>query len=114
MWIDEVVMCSPLSPRSCTAREEVIIEDDCTDDFIRGERTLESNRPPTTTIHVTTEVDEESLISFEYIFDHIDQVSLAYSTEFQKYISVQSYPISYQFDISIVSVSNFILSTFHL
>ena len=82
MWIDEMVMYSPLAPRPCTAREEVIIEDECTDDFIRGERTLESNRPPTTTIHVTTEVDEKSLISFEYIFDHIDQVSLTHSSKF--------------------------------
>jgi hypothetical protein len=82
MWIDEVVMCPPLAPRPCTTREEVVIEDECTDDLIRGERTLEPDRPSTTTIHISSEVDEESWIYFKYIPNHIDQVSLAHSTEF--------------------------------
>ena len=103
MWIDEVVMCSPLAPCSCTASEKVINEDECTDNFIRGKRTLESNCPSTTTIQISTEVDEKSRISFEYIFDHIDQVSFAYSAKFQKNISVQTHSISVEFDVSIVS-----------
>jgi hypothetical protein len=58
MGIDEMVMCSPLAPRTRTAREEVVIENYSSDDLIRDEWTLESYRPSSLSIHISAEVDE--------------------------------------------------------
>jgi len=113
MWIDEMMMCSPLAPSTSTTCQESIIEQYSTDNFVRCKWTLESYIPASTTIHISTEIDQVSrfysicVILTEIHFDHfsylIDQISLAYSSELQEDIPMEDNSISSDLDISIVS-----------
>ena len=107
MWIDEVMMHSPLATSTSTRCEMVIIEYDCPEYLIRREWTLESYCPTSSSIYIPTKIDKESRIFAQYILYLVYEISLAYSTELEEYISVEHYCISDDLDISIVSVSFF-------
>jgi hypothetical protein len=58
VWIDEMVMISPLSLRTSATREIVITEFECADDLIRGKWTLESDLPSPDPIEISAKVYE--------------------------------------------------------
>ena len=105
MGVDEVVMSAPLSLRTSATGEEVIFECDGTDHFIRSERTLESYFPSSLPIEISPEVDKVSRIFLEMSFYNIDEVPLPHSPELEQDIRVEYHFISYDFYISIISVS---------
>lgn len=62
MWIDEMMMISPLPFRTSTTREESIIELYSTDDLFGIKRALESHFPSSSTKEIPTEIDEISRV----------------------------------------------------
>ena len=99
-----MMVSSPLSSCSSTTGEEIIIERDSTDNFIRYEWALKSYFPASFTIEISPEVDKISLMFLEIIFYYVDQIPLPYSSEFETNITMKKCFISEDFDVSIVSV----------
>ena len=111
MWIYEMMMISPLAFRSSTTGETVIFEHDDTDDLLRIEWTLEPYLPSSSPIDISSEIDEISWIRHSDCRilndspDHIDQISLPDSSEFEFDSCMKHNLISIYFYIAIVSCS---------
>lgn len=108
-WVDEVMMISPFSLGACTTCEKVIFECDRTNNFIRSEGVLKSRFPPSLSIEISSEIDEVSFRIRQSCLYHgmndIDKVPLPHASELEEYVSVEDDFISYDFYITVISVS---------
>ena len=101
-----MMVSSPFPSSSRTTGETSIIEDMCPDEFIRSKWTLESDFPSTTTIEISSEIDEKTRKYFEVFFYYIYQISLPYSPELEKDVTMKQYFILYHFNIPIIPESS--------
>lgn len=110
MWVDEMMMHSPPTPRASTTCERHTIQYECPDDLIQCEWTLESDFPETTSKEVSSEIYHIAHFPryprLYHLTDDIDEVSFPDSTELEGYITMEHHLISGYRDISIVAISD--------
>jgi hypothetical protein len=108
MWVDEMVVYSPLPTRPRTTSQKIIIERDHTDHFIALERTLEPDLPSSLPIEISSEIYEISYIyshmSIYFMAYPVDEKSLPYATKLEHHFSMEDDLISRYLDISIVTM----------
>ena len=69
IWIDEVMVRSPRSTSTRRTSQKMIIKNDSSNDLVRGEWTLKSDRPATTTIYISSKINEKSRIYRNHLSD---------------------------------------------
>lgn len=75
------MVISPFSFRSGRTCEEIIFQNHYPDNLIARKWTLKPHLPSTTTIEITSKINEKSRIFIQYFSYNIDQISLPYTTK---------------------------------
>lgn len=109
MWIDQVMVISPLSLGTSTTCEKIILEIKNSDHFIQSKGTFKSYFPSSSTIEISPKVDQISRnpssirkILENHLSQNIDEIPLPDSTKFKEDVSMKDDFFSLDFYIAII------------
>ena len=78
-----MMMWSPAAFCSTRACEKSPIKYECTDDLFEVVRIFETDCPRATCVDIASEIDQETRMMIEYVYEYIEEIAFSDTTEFE-------------------------------